>query len=153
MGVAPGKGRGRRTTTKDDWRIDVEFSWLKRESAPRIKHITKLFVSQESGDRLGIEVVCETPAAWLLPYRAFAPGCSHGYAYFQALGGDTAFTSSPFNVSGNPAMSVPLHWSPYGLPVGVQFVAPFGDKAVLFRLAAQLETAQPWASRWPAQTL
>jgi amidase len=49
--------------------------------------------------------------------------------------------TSPFNVSGNPAMSVPLHWSPAGLPVGEQFVAPFGDEAMLFRLAAQLETA------------
>jgi amidase/6-aminohexanoate-cyclic-dimer hydrolase len=69
--------------------------------------------------------------------------------YVEVLSGTIAFTSL-FNASGNPAMSVPLHWSPDGLPIGVQFVAPFGDEAGLFRLAAQLEAAQPWRDRRPA---
>jgi Asp-tRNA(Asn)/Glu-tRNA(Gln) amidotransferase A subunit family amidase len=72
--------------------------------------------------------------------------------YREALLGTIAFTS-PFSTAGNPAMSVPLHWSPAGLPVGVQFVARFGDEAMLFRLAAQLETAQPWTDRRPPRTL
>jgi amidase len=54
-----------------------------------------------------------------------------------------------FNITGQPAMSVPLHWSTSGLPIGMQFAAPYGDEATLFRLAGQLERAQPWAQRCP----
>jgi amidase/6-aminohexanoate-cyclic-dimer hydrolase len=68
--------------------------------------------------------------------------------YTRAVLGTIGFTSV-FNSAGNPAMSVPLAWSRGGLPIGVQFAAPFGDEATLFRLGAQLEAAQPWAERRP----
>jgi 6-aminohexanoate-cyclic-dimer hydrolase len=54
-----------------------------------------------------------------------------------------------FNLTGAPAMSVPLHWSDDGLPVGVQFAGRFDDEATLFQLAGQLERAQPWRERRP----
>ena len=65
--------------------------------------------------------------------------------------GKLAYTPNTqlFNQTGQPGVSLPLHWNAAGLPIGMQFVGRFGDEATLFRLAAQIEEARPWADRKP----
>jgi amidase len=81
--------------------------------------------------------------------------------FLKALGivdniAEKSLERTPFtqlaNLCGLPAISVPLYWTTEGLPLGVQFIGPFGSEAVLFRLAGQLEKAHPWFDRKPEVT-
>ena len=67
---------------------------------------------------------------------------------FRDLIGFVPFTGL-YNISGQPSMNVPLVWNGDGLPIGTMFTGRFGDEAGLFRLAAQLEQARPWADKRP----
>ena len=94
---------------------------------------------------------------WLTPTMATLPP---PLGYLDANMADTELyfdrvwtfnTAVPiYNASGNPAISLPLHWSSDGLPVGVMLGARYGGEAVLFRLAAQIEEAKPWRERHPS---
>ena len=72
-----------------------------------------------------------------------------GAADFERQKRYAAFTAL-FNVTGQPAVSVPLHWTPDGLPVGTMLVGRPADEATLLALSAQLEEARPWAHLHPA---
>ena len=98
-------------------------------------------------DILLTPTMCSPP--W--PLGVLSLSTAERTTYLTAVNRSIGFTS-PFNASGHPAASLPLHWSVQGLPVGVQIVAPFGDEATIFRLAAQIETARPWKDRRPALT-
>jgi len=67
---------------------------------------------------------------------------------YDTMRGLTGFTF-PFNITGQPAISLPLHWSDAGLPIGIQLVAAYAREDLLLRVAAQLEAARPWAHRRP----
>jgi amidase len=97
-----------------------------------------------------------TPTLAGLPPRLgeMATNRAHPMAPFAVSGALVPFTPA-FNVSYQPAINVPLHWTaptdtaPAGLPVGVHLVADYGREDLLIRVASQLEQASPWAYRHP----
>jgi len=66
-----------------------------------------------------------------------------------AMAAEFSPTTAIFNISGQPAASVPIHWNEQGLPIGVQVVAKFGDEATIFQLAKQMEEAVNWVQYQP----
>lgn len=93
---------------------------------------------------------------WLTPTLGAPPlplGAMDSTPEDPLLGMRVAAQFVPFtplaNVTGQPAISLPLSWNEAGLPIGTHFVGRFGDEATLYRLSAQLEAARPWAQRRP----
>jgi amidase len=82
------------------------------------------------------------------PLGSFDDSGPEPMAAFERAFIDGCYTAA-FNATGQPAISLPLHWSEDGLPIGIQLVAPLGREDLLLRVAAQLEQAVPWADRTP----
>ncbi|MEY3111459.1 MAG: hypothetical protein RIT23_590, partial [Actinomycetota bacterium] len=83
---------------------------------------------------LPIGAICNNPDSPMDPMR---------------VAGDFVAFTTAYNVSGQPAISLPLHWTPDGVPVGIQLVAGYGREDLLIAIAAQLEEAMPWRDRRP----
>lgn len=127
---------GRRLTAGEYLAADANCNAVSRRVAPFFRRYDILLspVLPQAPQPLGV-------------HDANGP-CASGLEWTQRI-----FTASPFtpifNMTGQPAMSLPLHQGNDGLPIGLQFAARYGDDETLFRLAAQLESACPWAGRQP----
>ncbi|MHB0978706.1 MAG: amidase [Thermoleophilia bacterium] len=100
------------------------------------------FLQPSMAERFAARLIDRLKAPWLLRALGVAKPLSAktlGFCDYNPV----------FNVTGQPAMSVPLCWSVAGLPIGMEFVGRFGDEVTLFRLAGQLERVQPWFDRLP----
>jgi amidase len=95
-------------------------------------------------DLLLTPTVCEPPA--LLSELSVDP--ERPWDLLERIGPHMTFTE-PFNVTGQPTISLPLHWTPQGLPVGIQLVAAIGREDLLLSVASQLEREAPWSGRRP----
>ena len=96
-----------------------------------------------ASEQTQLKVIARTGATWVLEaMNVIKPLAAQTFEFIP--------WTPVFNVTGQPAMSVPLHWNEEGLPIGMHFVGKWGDEATLFRLAGQLEKEKPWFDKAPA---
>ncbi len=127
---------------------DLEaLSWASIESGRAMSGVEVLTMLER------LQVLAATALSWwndfdllVTPTTASAPTPHGEYVRSYESGRGSAFTR-PFNVTGQPAISLPLGWPDDGLPRGVQLIAGYGREDLLIRVAAQLELAEPWAHR------
>jgi amidase len=95
-----------------------------------------------AGERARLQMIARSGQTWILKaLGVIKPLAAQVYEFIP--------WTPVFNVTGQPAMSVPMHWNAAGLPIGMHFVGRWGDEATLFRLAGQLEKAKPWFDKAP----
>jgi amidase len=95
-----------------------------------------------ASEQAQLKFIARTGATWILEaLKVIRPLAAQTFEYIP--------WTPVFNVTGQPAMSVPLHWNEEGLPIGMHFAGKWGDEATLFRLAGQLEKAKPWFDKAP----
>jgi amidase len=144
-----------RSPAEDDLEPLTRAYWERGHAVSAADYLHAIEVCQRFGR--GVARFLTGVDVWLTPTMSAPPSrigeiTSTPEAPLRALdaGGRTvAYAGVVANLTGNPAMSVPLWWNAQGLPIGVHFLGRYGDEATLLRLAGQLEAARPWAWRRP----
>lgn len=115
--------------------VDVLLTPTMPSTAPKLGQLKPNFFEQR-----GIDLLTHLPFTPLL-LKALEHAASKQFSFHPY--------TPIFNISGQPAMSVPLYWDAQGLPIGIQFAGRYGQEEVLFQLAGQLEKALPWIHKKP----
>jgi amidase len=156
MSLEEGENKVGRKATEVDFESVTWMTYERGKTVTGLQHAKDVETLRQSSRQIAND--CEpfdiilTPTMPVLPpklgtYNTDCPP-EEMREFGRLMKSHIAFTL-PFNISGQPAISLPLHWSEDGLPIGVQFVARYADEAALFRLAAQLEKARPWIDHKP----